>query len=103
MREETTVKKSKLEIVCYAASAIALIAAIFMTVTNVLYVYNYMSAYGYSFADMWSDVISYIISGFVPYFTYAVLAFVAAKVIAYINPGEVVCVETACAEDVEAE
>ena len=83
-------KKSKLEILCYVWSAILLVSAIFMMTTNVLYIADYMSSYGYGFIDMWSDFLQYLIAGFMPYFTYSLLAFCAARVIGHINKN---CVE----------
>ena len=57
MSEETIKRrsKSKLEILCYVTSAVMLAAALFMTVTNIIYIVNYMSAYGYGFTDMWME------------------------------------------------
>ena len=103
MSEETIKRrsKSKLEILCYVTSAVMLAAALFMTVTNIIYIVNYMSAYGYGFTDMWMDIISTIITGFASYFTYSVLTFCAAKAIAYINVGKETVTEEAEEEKTE--
>ena len=76
--------KSKLAIVCYVIAALLLIVAVYMLVVNVRYLSSYAEMYGMSVTDMMSDLIQYSISGFVPYFTYAVLVFGMGRIMQFI-------------------
>ena len=73
--------KTKLSVVCYIVAGMLLAVAVYTTVTNVLYLKSYAEIYGTSLATMWQDVVSYIISGFVPYFAYAFIIFVLGRVV----------------------
>ena len=60
-------------------SVVFLAVAIYTTVTNVLYLMSYAESYGTSLASMWQDAVSYVISGFIPYFAYSFIVFVLGK------------------------
>lgn len=76
--------KSKLAVTCYVIAAVMLIVAVYTAVANILYIKDYASYYGMTIGDMWQDALQYFISGFVPYFAYAVIIFGVGIAMQYI-------------------
>lgn len=88
---------SKLELCCYIIAAVFVACAIYMTWASMSYLTQSIAAYGMSLGDVWSDVVQLVISGFVPYFAYAVLVFCAGKIIGILQVK--CCEETCCCEE----
>lgn len=74
-------KKLALMTICYIVAAVLFIVAIYTTVINIIYVKNYALTYGVSVGTMWKDFASYVISGFIPNFSYAFIVFVLGQII----------------------
>lgn len=71
---------TKFEIVCYVVAALLAIAAVYMLVENVVYMNNYVAAYGMTIMDLGSQAIQSLVAAFVPYFAYAFLVFAAGMI-----------------------
>lgn len=74
-------KTRKLSIACYIVAAVLLAIAVYTAVSNVMYLKSYADTYGIGLSSMWQDAVSYIISGFVPYFANAFIIFVLGKIL----------------------
>lgn len=74
-------KTRKLSIACYIVAAVLLAIAVYTAVSNMMYLKSYADTYGIGLSSMWQDAVSYIISGFVPYFANAFIIFVLGKIL----------------------
>ena len=98
--EEKVLKKRKMpkiELCCYILASVLLAVAVFMCITSVQYILSYLTSYGMSFADMWSDSVQYLISGCVPYLVYAILVFCAGRMLGIVQQNN--CKEKEVTED----
>ena len=79
--KKSKLRKPSLSTVCYIIAAVFIVIAIYTAIVNILYLKNYAATYGVSLGTMWQDVVSYVISGFVPNFAYAFMTFVLGKIV----------------------
>ena len=79
--KKSKIRKPSLSTVCYIIAAVFMVIAIYTAIVNILYLKNYAATYGVSLGAMWQDVVSYVISGFVPNFAYAFITFVLGKIV----------------------
>ena len=88
------------EMICYVVAALLLISAIYMLVANILYMNEYVAAYGMTFADLGSQAVQSLIGAFVPYFTYAFLTLAAGRIYHFVAVPKCVCEEPVAVEEV---
>ena len=97
-RQERVTKRQSIALVkvMYVISAVFAAVSVYMLIANILYINTYTASYGMTFADMWSEAIQYIISGFILYFAAAVIIFGIGKIISMIQQN---CLPSCEAED----
>lgn len=95
-KESPKGRASALVKVMYVISAVFAAVSVYMLIANILYINTYTASYGMTFADMWSEAIQYIISGFILYFAAAVIIFGIGKIISMIQQN---CLPSCEAED----
>ena len=81
MTNDTLKIQPKIIKALYVIAIVFLVITAYMIYSSITYISSYFASYGMSITDGLGEAIQYIITSAVPYFVYAMIAFLFAKVL----------------------